>query len=74
MDFSVHVLHGMEKDIHAEIQKILKVTKTSTVSDLTQPTFMKLSKDSMAGFLKSFVHIVEKILKFVKWLRTKSIS
>ena len=71
MDFSVHVLHGMEKDIHAEIQKILKVTKTSTVSDLTQPTFMKLSKDSMAGFLKSFVQIVEKNLEVCKMAADK---
>ena len=71
MDFSVEVLHDMEKDINAAKQKILKATKASSASELTVPALMKLSKDSITGFLENFVNVVEKNLDVCKLAANK---
>ena len=66
MDFPEEILHDMEKDINAAMQKILTATKASYATELTLPALMKLNKDSITGFLKNFVNVVEKNLEVCK--------
>ena len=52
--------------INAAMQKILKAIKASSATELTLPASMKLNKDSITGFLKNFVNVVEKYLEVRK--------
>ena len=68
MDFSVELLHSTEKKLNAEISRLMKAVKVSTVSDLNSNTLGKLQKAPSASndFLNSFVTLLESNMSLCK--------
>ena len=66
MDFSVELLYSTEKKLNAEISRLMKAVKVSTVSDLNSNTLGKLQKGPLNDFLSTFVTLLESNLSLCK--------
>ena len=66
MDFSVELLHSTEKKLNAEISRLMKAVKVSTVSDLNLNTLGKLQKGPLTDFLNAFVGLLESNMSLCK--------
>ena len=66
MDFSVGLLHSTEKKLNAEISRLMKAVKVSTVSDLNLNTLGKLQKGPSTDFLNAFVTLLESNMSLCK--------
>ena len=66
MDFSVELLHSTEKKLNAEISRLMKAVKVSSVSDLNLNTLGKLQKGPSTDFLNAFVTLLESNMSLCK--------
>ena len=72
MDFSVEMLHTMEKDMDLEIVKLMKSLNVSSISEINQKSLEKtLNKGPLATFLSSFVKLYEKNINLCKLAAVK---
>jgi hypothetical protein len=72
MDFSVKMLHAIEKDMDSEIVKLMKSLNVSSISDINQKSLEKtLNKGPLATFLSSFVKLYEKNVNICKLAAVK---
>ena len=60
MDFSVDLLHTMEKEMTSEVQKILKVVNVACSSEVNETVLMRLNKNPLAKFVDGLMNLVEK--------------
>ena len=73
MDFSVEMLHAMEKDMDSEIVKLMKSLNVSSISEINQKSLEKtLNKGPLATFLSSFVKLYEIVWKELEHLQASS--
>ena len=67
MDFSVDLLHTMEKEINSEIVKVMKATNVSSVSDLSSTVLSnKLNKGQLSNFLCNIVKLLDSSMSLCK--------
>ena len=62
----MELLHSTEKKLNAEISRLMKATKASSVSDLNRNSLEKLNKGQMADFLCIFVGLLESNMNLCK--------
>ena len=66
MDFSVTMLHEMEKEMQTKADEVSKSLKIQSCTSLTHNGLMKLSKDQLANLLTSSVNIFDRNLHVCK--------
>ena len=66
MDFSVDLLHTVQKDIESEILKLMKAVSVSSPSDINQSSLNKLNKAPLQNFLVSIVSLYDKNVNLCK--------
>ena len=71
MDFSVNLLHTMEKDMKFGILQVLKAANVSSAEEIDESVLMKVDKDTLIIFVNSLVSLVEKNLELCKLAANK---
>ena len=72
MDFSLELLHTMEKDMDTEIVKLMKAVNVSSISEINQKSLEKtLNKGPLATFLSSIVKLFDKNMNLCKQAAVK---
>ena len=67
MDFSVNSLHSTEKKMQAEITRLLKATKSSSIADLSQSVLEnKLLKGPLSEYLSKIVKLLDSSMNLCK--------
>ena len=66
MDFSVDLLHTMERDMDTEIVKLMKAVSVSSPSDISQSALNKLNKGPLITFFLSMLKMYEKNVSMCK--------
>ena len=66
MDFSVDLLYNSEKNMKANLQQLLKDTKTTAVAELNHSTLMKLNKDALVNYVKNLANLVDENIDLCK--------
>ena len=66
MDFSVDLLYNSEKNMKANLQQLLKDTKTTAVMELNHSTLMKLNKDALVNYVKNLANLVDENIDLCK--------
>ena len=62
----MELLHSTERKLNAEISRLMKATKASSVSDVNRNSLEKLNKGPMADFLCIFVGLLESNMNLCK--------
>ena len=65
MDFSVHSLHAMEKQMNRKKQEVLKAVKISSGAVLNHTALMKLNKDSLATLVEDLFKLLDSNLEMI---------
>ena len=67
MDFSVNLLHAAEKEMKAELTRLMKATKVSSVAGLTQSVLdNKLNKGPLSEYLSKIVKLLDSSMNLCK--------